>query len=97
MHLAPHANVERMSDRTGKQPDPERVERALEGDALLVWPPCHGRRVLLPLDQPLLGAKLEVVCPEGGEAWLLELVADERAESGLRPVWTDLEDEVGGQ
>jgi len=37
----------------------------------------------------LVGAHLSPGCPRDGRQLLLELVADEGAESGLRAVWTD--------
>ena len=78
-----------MSKPIDEPPDTGRVEWTPAGDALQVRPPCHDRRVLLPADQAVPGAELDVVCPDGGEAWLLKLVVDEEAASGLRAVWTE--------
>ncbi|MGH8906062.1 MAG: hypothetical protein ACRD0K_06020 [Egibacteraceae bacterium] len=66
-------------------PDSERVEQ-IQG-ALVLFIPCHGGRVVLPLEKAVAGALLRPVCPRDGRRWLLELVPDETAESGLRPLW----------
>ncbi len=71
-------------------PDSSRVDRAAEGDAILVYPPCHGRRVFVPIEEAVPGgARVRLVCPKGGEGWLVAFVADAEAESGLHAVWTD--------
>ncbi len=85
-----------MSESNDHHPDSGRIEPVLEGDAQLVFTPCHGHRVLLPVGQAVPGAKLEVICPEGGEAWLVDLVTDDQAKSGLRALWTDPEEQVEG-
>ncbi len=90
-----------MSEAAGKHPNSERVGTVPEGDAVVVCTPCHGARVFLPLDEAVPGMVLDPVCPRDGRKWLLELVADDYVESGLRPVWTDpkrdSEDEVEGR
>jgi len=59
---------------------------------VVVFPPCcEGARVFVPLDEALPPANSQLVCPIRGHAWLVELVADETAECGLRPVWADPE------
>lgn len=78
-----------MSEPNGNHPDSGRADPVPGGDAYLVYTPCHGHPVFLPIDEAVPGARLGVVCPHSGEAWLVELVADGQAESGLRPVWTD--------
>jgi len=68
------------------------LERTPEGDGVVVFPPCcEGARVFVPLDEALPPANSQLVCPIRGHAWLVELVADETAECGLRPVWADPE------
>ncbi|MGH8931763.1 MAG: hypothetical protein ACRDZO_14350 [Egibacteraceae bacterium] len=78
-----------MSDGHGKHPDSERVDNVPEGEAIVAFTPCHDARVLLPLDEAVPGIVLDLFCPKDGRKWLLQLVTDEGAESGLRPVWTD--------
>ncbi len=77
-------------------PGSGRVEPSLRGDGVFVFTPCHGVRVFLPLEDALVGAHLSPVCPRDGRQLLLELAADACAESGLRAVWTDV-DEGGGR
>jgi len=52
-------------------------------------PCCHGARVLIPIGEAVPGARPLLICPHCGQEWLLELVADDEAECGLRAVWTD--------
>ncbi len=75
--------------------DSRRVELSPRGDGVFVCTPCHGVRVFFPLDEARVGAHLTAPCPRDGRELLLELAADEQTESGLRPVWTDLEEEAG--
>lgn len=77
-----------MSEPKGMHPDSRRVEFAPEGDGVYVFTPCDGARVFLPLEQAVPGARLRTVCPQDGLPWLLELVADDEAECGVRPAWT---------
>ena len=68
------------------------LERTPEGDGVVVFPPCcEGARVFVPLDEALPPANSQLVCPIRGHDWLVELVADETTQCGLRPVWTDRE------
>jgi hypothetical protein len=76
-----------MSEQGGTHPDSERVERVI--DAMVVFTPCHGLRVLFPLEQAVPEAVLRLVCPRDGVDWIVELVADSSADSGLRAVWPD--------
>ena len=73
---------------------PGRVEPSSRHDGLFVVTPCHGVRVFVPLEDALVGAQLSPVCPRDDRRWLLELVADEGAASGLRAVWTDPDEEA---
>ncbi len=84
-----------MGEPNGKHPDSDRVEAVPEGDAILVCTPCHGHRVLFPIDEAVAGARLDVICLVGAEVWLVDLVADGQAETGLRPVWTQAKPEAG--
>jgi len=77
-----------MSNPNENHIDSKRVKPAERGDGVFVFTPCHGAEVFHASEQAVAAAKLDVVCPEGGEGWLVELVADEGAESGLRAVWT---------
>jgi len=69
-------------------PEAGRVVASVRGDGVFVVTPCHGVRVFLPHEDALVGAQLSPVCPLDDRRWLLELVADEGAASGLRAVWT---------
>lgn len=79
----------RMSEPTGNHPDSGRVDLTPQGDAIVVFTPCCGTRVLFPTDRAVAGAEMEVVCPSDGEARLVELADDGTAESGLRAVWAE--------
>ncbi|MGH8930508.1 MAG: hypothetical protein ACRDZO_07705 [Egibacteraceae bacterium] len=76
-----------MSESNANYPASERVERVSDG--VHVFTPCHDAEVFFPAEQAVSGARLRLLCQEGGEGWLCELVADEQAESGLRAVWTE--------
>jgi len=86
-----------MSEPNGSHPDSKRVEFTTKGDGVYVQTPCHGTRVLFPSDEAVPGAVLRTVCPRDGREWLVELVADDETETGLRPVWTDPEDQGEGR
>ncbi|MGH8910579.1 MAG: hypothetical protein ACRD0K_29805 [Egibacteraceae bacterium] len=76
-----------MREQGWMHPDSERIER-VQG-AVALFTPCHGRRVFFQPDETVPGARLSAVCAEDGRLWFLELVPDEAADSGLRPVWVD--------
>ncbi len=80
-----------MSEQHEVHPDSGRIEPVPEGDAVVVFTPCDGAPVLVPLDQAVPGAKLDLVCPRDGRAWRLELATDHQAAPGMRPVWVDVE------
>ena len=78
-----------MSERTDNPPDSERVEQVPKGGGVHVFTPCHDAAVFVPAAQAVPGEKQRWLCPTCGQAWLVELVADDSAESGLRAVWTE--------
>lgn len=74
-----------MSAQPGSHPDSARVEHVK--NAVAVFTPCHGVRVLFPPDEAVVGNPLSIVCPRDGTEWDLHLVTDKASEGQLRPVW----------
>jgi hypothetical protein len=79
--------------RPQPHPESERVER-VQG-AVIVFTPCHGRRVYFPAKEAVPGELLRAVCPHDAKEWQLRLVADETVDSGLRPDWVIPEQQAG--
>jgi hypothetical protein len=86
-----------MSQLNGHHLESSRVDCVPQGDAVAVYTPCHSDRVFLPIEEAAPGAKVEVVCPEGGEGWLVTFAADARAETGLSAVWTQAKPQRGAE
>ncbi|MGH8906905.1 MAG: hypothetical protein ACRD0K_10400 [Egibacteraceae bacterium] len=84
-----------MSEQSDNRPDPGRVER-VDG-AVAVVTPCCGVQVQFPPDKAVPDVVLHAVCPEDGQGWLLHLMADAGAESGLRLVWTPFAEGEAGR
>jgi hypothetical protein len=89
MHQRRAMTASESIESDNRHPGSERVEKVPEGDAVLVFTPCHSARTFHPIDQAVPGALLNAVCRECGRSWLVELVADDSAKCGLRPVWTE--------
>jgi len=85
-----------MSEPDGRNPDSDRVEFTVSHDGVYLSTPCHGVRVFFPVEDAVAGATLNSLCPRDGQEWLVELVADEEAESGLRAVWTEADQKQEG-
>ena len=87
-----------MNEFEGHHPNSARIELAPEGDGVRVFTPCHGLRVFFSIGPAVPGGALDPVCRECGRSWLCELVADDQAEAGMRPVWTEADQkQEGGQ
>ncbi|MGH8910498.1 MAG: hypothetical protein ACRD0K_29395, partial [Egibacteraceae bacterium] len=66
-------------------PYSERVEQM--SSAVVVFTPCCGARVFFTPEEAASATALEAICPRCGVDWALELIADETADGGLRPIW----------
>jgi len=66
------------------------------GNVATLYTPCHGAEQMYPR-QDAAGAWLKAICGVCGAARVVEVQADEHAESGLRACWADTDsgEEVG--